>query len=599
MSLDALARWRGLLTDLGSLGDAFGAAVDRDDLVAAISSMMELRRVRSALSRVEAPLAIDGALEELHAMADVAQLLVNARGTEAMMAYWLGRTLPGEPRLLSSPIGIAVLADKLLPAVWDFDADLLVLIGVELAPVARLLKDLGQRRIVLIHGDDSAAICVQSLEELVPAVRTFVPGPPNTFVVRGSLATPPGFVSEVSEAVEQALLDLRIHRNTVRAFSRTWLEHGLANLPALARHPSVADVGDAFAGLPMVIVAPGPSLARNSHQLRALKGRAIITAFSHSLKPVLAAGVTPDLVVTVDPQDVRYHFEGCDLSDTCIVNAATVHPSLFELPAPRFLTLAANSTIDNWLFDAVGHEALVPGGGSVATSAFSLALRWRCDPVIFVGLDLSFPNGAYYVSTSSDGNARANVDDNGVMRVEGWSAGFNAMKAGGGPPTVTERGVTLPGWAGGTVPSSFMFALFHRWFEERLKSVADVSVFNCTEGGAFIQGMQHVPLAAAPIGTACTIDVGALLSRTQEGRERERSAKMVNHFETLAAALRRARMLGAAARREITQAANRLEPRANRTSPLESARAGRFRVTARAARGRSCKRHRTPQRHRA
>jgi len=67
-------------------------------------------------------------------------------------------------------------------------------------------------------------------------------------------------------------------------------------LNAIARWPSVAALGDRFAGVPMVIVAPGPSLARNIDQLRGLHGRAIITAFSHSLRPVLAAGVVPDLI---------------------------------------------------------------------------------------------------------------------------------------------------------------------------------------------------------------------------------------------------------------------------------------------------------------
>ena len=62
---------------------------------------------------------------------------------------------------------------------------------------------------------------------------------------------------------------------------------------------------------------------------------------------------------------------------------------------------------------------MIPGGGSVATSAFSLALRWRCDPIIFLGLDLSFPGGQYYVATSSDGAARAEVDAKGLMRGTG------------------------------------------------------------------------------------------------------------------------------------------------------------------------------------
>jgi hypothetical protein len=139
---------------------------------------------------------------------------------------------------------------------------------------------------------------------------------------------------------------------------------------------------------------------------------------------VQAAGVTPDLVLTVDPQDVRYHFAGCDVSGSCLVNAVTAHPALFELPARRFLTLSANGAIDDWMFERIGESPVVPGGGSVATSALSLALRWGCDPIVFVGLDLAFADGRYYVATSSDGDARAEVDGDGVVRVAGWSPEF-------------------------------------------------------------------------------------------------------------------------------------------------------------------------------
>src|SRR5690606_7636120 len=140
---------------------------------------------------------------------------------------------------------------------------------------------------------------------------------------------------------------------------------------------------------------------------------------------------------------------------------------------------------------ALGATPEVVGGGSVATTALSLALRWRCDPIVFVGLDLSFPGGQYYVPTSSDGGARAGLDDDGKMRVTGWSDGFVAMKARGGPAAPAERVVMLPGWHGGEVPSSFSFAMFHRWFEETLRTVTGHTVFNCTEGGAWIDGMLH------------------------------------------------------------------------------------------------------------
>jgi hypothetical protein len=112
-------------------------------------------------------------------------------------------------------------------------------------------------------------------------------------------------------------------------------------------------------------------------------------------------------------------------------------------------------------------------------------------------LDLSFPGGEYYVKSSVDGDTYASVDEDGHLAVNGWSKGFKQMKASGGPAAPRERSIMLPGWHGGEVPSSFMFSMFHRWFVEKMREVnaMGVSVYNCTEGGAFIPGMDHRPLA--------------------------------------------------------------------------------------------------------
>ncbi|HEY0987560.1 MAG TPA: 6-hydroxymethylpterin diphosphokinase MptE-like protein [Kofleriaceae bacterium] len=553
MSVEVLTTWRTLLGDLGELGGALCGAIECDDVLGAIAAMMQLRRTRSAIARVEAPVALRGEREEIEAMAQVTSLTVNARAAEGAMQRWLTRELPNDTRLLGSPLGVAALADAMLPAVWDFEADVVALVGADLAPVAELLTALGQRRIVMLDAGETAppdVLAVASLDEASLAVRMMVPGPPTRMVIRAAAGTDPALLDELATKLRNALADLRIHRNTVRAFSRTWVEQGIANLPAIARWPSVAAIGDRFTGQPMVIVAPGPSLASNIDQLRDLRGRAIVTAFSHSLKPVLAAGVVPDLVLTVDPQDVRYHFAGCDLSRTCMINAATVHPALFELPAQRFLTLSANSAIDDWIFDAVGEDAIVPGGGSVATTAFSLALRWGCNPIVFVGLDLSFPGGAYYVSTSSDGEARAQIAG-GMMRVAGWSPGFQAMKAAGGPAAPTERVVELPGWHGGTVPSSFAFSLFHRWFVERIRAVTDTTVFNCTEGGAFIDGMDHRPLAEVLALLDRELDVAGELDGAAMTVDATRTPNIVEHLTGYSRGLRRSRRLARIARTVI------------------------------------------------
>ncbi|HET9989041.1 MAG TPA: 6-hydroxymethylpterin diphosphokinase MptE-like protein [Kofleriaceae bacterium] len=552
MSLELLDTWRSLLADVGALGTALCRAIEAGDVLAGVATMMELRRTRSALARVEAPVRLEANPAVVAALEDVTHMLVDARAAESAMASWLGRKVPGDAMLLRSPLGAAVLADMMLPEVWDFELDAVVLVGSGLEPVAEILRDLGQRRIV-IHGGGApiGAIATVSNDEVVTAVRTMIPVAPSRFVVRGALGVDRDEVDAIKELVRSSLSDMRIHRNTVQVFSRTWIDQAALNLPAIAKWPSVAGLDGAFANRPMVIVAPGPSLAKNIDQLRGLDGRAVLACFSHSLKPVVAAGLVPDVVITVDPQDVRYHFDGCDVSQMTLVNAATSHPSLYELPAKRFITMSANSAIDDWIFDGVGENACLPGGGSVATSAFSLALRWGCDPIVFVGLDLSFPGGEYYVKTSVDGHVSASTDDNGHLKVQGWSSGFHAMKAQGGPSAPLERTIKLPGWHGGEVPSSFMFSMFHRWFVEKMREVAPtgISVYNCTEGGAMIPGMDHRPLAELLATFDEVVPVDDILDAAVDRIGYMRNAQLAGHIRTFRRGLKSIRYHAVRARR--------------------------------------------------
>src|SRR5262245_7787949 len=251
MSVEVLTTWRTLLGDLGELGGALCNAIESDDVLGAIAAMMQLRRTRSSIARVEAPVALRGDRDEIEAMAHVTSLTVNARAAEGAMQRWLARDLPNDVRLLGSPLGVAALADVMLPAVWDFEADVVVLVGADLAPVAELLTALGQRRIVMLDAGATAppdVLAVASVDEAGLAVRMMVPGPPTRMVMRTAAGADPALVDELSTKLRNALADLRIHRNTVRAFSRTWVEQGIANLPAVARWPSVAAIGDRFAG---------------------------------------------------------------------------------------------------------------------------------------------------------------------------------------------------------------------------------------------------------------------------------------------------------------------------------------------------------------
>src|SRR6185503_4743165 len=92
-----------------------------------------------------------------------------------------------------------------------------------------------------------------------------------------------------------------MQQKTLADAGPTWLLQGLANLPALAAHASIAGLRGAFAGRPCVLVSPGPSLAKNVDALRELAARALILSGTHALSALARAGVVPHFVVCADP----------------------------------------------------------------------------------------------------------------------------------------------------------------------------------------------------------------------------------------------------------------------------------------------------------
>jgi hypothetical protein len=89
--------------------------------------------------------------------------------------------------------------------------------------------------------------------------------------------------------------------------------------------------------------------------------------------------------------------------------------------------------------------------------------------------------------------------------------------------------VEVPGWGGGTVRTTAQLKVFLDWFEHVAPGLAEgTRLLNCTEGGARIAGMEHLPLSSASAGwTPLEEDVGAALDRALEGHDpRDRHVKL-------------------------------------------------------------------------
>jgi hypothetical protein len=81
--------------------------------------------------------------------------------------------------------------------------------------------------------------------------------------------------------------------------------------------------------------------------------------------------------------------------------------------------------------------------------------------------------------------------------------GLETVFAAGGfdSRTLTEPLRTLPGYYGGTVFTKTDYAIFHTEFQNIAQAVKDentgIELLNCTEGGAFIEGFNHISLRQA------------------------------------------------------------------------------------------------------
>ena len=341
------------------------------------------------------------------------------------------------------------------------------------------------------------------------AILQYLENPPHTAIIRSYGEVNADDVKDATSMVQEALDAYRICANTIDVFGETWIMQGLENLPVIASNPGIGllERSRAFAGLPMVIIASGPSLSKNIEQLRRLKGRALLITFSHSLGALNRAGIDPDLVLALDPEDLRYHFDGYDTTrPEALLLGATIHPGVLRLPAKRIFTFAANSSLDGWIYKSLVDKEMVATGGSVACSALSLGVIWGCSPLIFVGLDLSYPDGRVYADGIADDQARI-VQNGDLFYTEGWSTKYSEMATvGGATRTYNERLHTAKGYYGGTVPTSFSFGMYRRWIESAIKQHR-LTVWNCTEGGAYLENAEHIKLEDA-IERLPTCDAG-------------------------------------------------------------------------------------------
>jgi hypothetical protein len=178
--------------------------------------------------------------------------------------------------------------------------------------------------------------------------------------------------------------------------------NNFSNLAASFTLPGVARLFDRFANVPVIVVAAGPSLDKNMHLLKRIKGKFPIVAVDTALRQLSARGILPDIVCAADPSyENSLDFVGVEnVKDVVLAIEPMTHPDIFaNFSGPKMLMTFGGGLYP--IYEDMREEVgKLICWGSIATSVYDLALKLGADPLVFVGLDLSFQDGRLHAKGS-------------------------------------------------------------------------------------------------------------------------------------------------------------------------------------------------------
>jgi hypothetical protein len=379
----------------------------------------------------------------------------------------------------NSDDGLEYLIDSRLPPIWNWENDLIVLFSRKKHKLARLLAARGHRRCLVITGrvnkdmlEEIKRVC-SAYGLVVPKRVHIIEAPVSEKQARG--------VERVVKALCDACVRSLMTNNTNRTFNRLNTLQRIKNSLYLTHASDIDMLRENFSGMPVLIVSPGPSLAKNIEVLKTYQDNAVIVAVAQSVPALIKHNIHPDFIVVLDPQDFSGIVDGLDFNRTNAIFIDCVNELFLKKPFKNIF-INYNFRSPNDFTEAVGAVRANIDGGSVSVFAFNLAIYLNSQSITLIGQDLSFGDSLYYV-----GDGWNSFDTPPEDLIKNSDVKWNKIKT-----------WTLKGYYGGTVQTRGDYWAYHSQFVEiaqQLKtSGRNVRIYNCTEGGSYIDGFEHIPL---------------------------------------------------------------------------------------------------------
>lgn len=503
-----------LIKILGQMGrasqDALRSGIDGDE-TSTRKAVDQLRLLKAKLGTVDQ--RVREVLDKLpeKQQRPLRESLGQVSAAEQFVRTWSKRYqgIIDAEELRKSSEGRHAILDYTLPMDWNFEGDIFIVFDDSELIFASELIQRGQQRILYVGKEKSTSNEFLNVEQAntATALRSYFLKLTNPVPVRLSFIAPRDEQDRenIWQEVRHAFTLAHSNFHTHKVLGSAWMTQGLKNLDAIAKSANLAALKPALKGLPIIIISPGPSLDKNIHLLKALKGRVILMAAAQCARALHAAQVVPDFIVVADPGNLGYFLEEFNTKQVeGLIAGVSCHPDFFKKPFKNTVVFNANSTLDAWLSDIFGDTLAISAAGSVSIDCFFIAKYWECSHILMVGLDLALSQGRAYSQQSANSEAEIFIDEEKqTLKFSNLSHNMREIFTAQGKTASDdcETLKTLPGYFGGTVYTRPNYHLFHGEFEVLAQHEQTLSaptpLINCTEGGAFIKGFEHISLSDA------------------------------------------------------------------------------------------------------
>ncbi|WP_130805950.1 motility associated factor glycosyltransferase family protein [Senegalia massiliensis] len=241
------------------------------------------------------------------------------------------------------------------------------------------------------------------------------------------------------------------------------IENFNSNIKNVDRY--VNDLFNKMIDVPAFLISAGPSLDKNINELKKIKNKGLILCVGRAVKALLNKDIVPDAIIITDPYDIVYEqIQGLNIFIPIIILSTCNKKVALNYKGKKYIAFQKGFKNSEELANKNNYST-VETGGSVATTALDILIKFGCDPIVFVGQDLAFSEE----KTHSEQANHLNVSNKNTLR----------------------KVLDVNGKEVYTSKNLFSYL---RWIQNRIQKEKSITFIDSTEGGARINGTDLLSL---------------------------------------------------------------------------------------------------------